>query len=352
MDINERRAIRQRIMDRVERGMPRLIPVPMPLSVRGQHWFNASGIGDRLKVFALPLFQMGAFSGKLMPAFKLWLALEEEGKLNPGVKGLAPTSGNYGKDGAAASHAFDVGGLVAVVNHSLKGGKIVHLEAAGAEVIWAPENIPATEYARMLAEDPRYVLMDQYTRDESVSGHKWTMDHIAREMDRLLEEKAVASRDYTVAAVTGTHSTLLAAGRYLKRGFTDRRIKVMGVASMSRKEKIPGSRAPEDIAELEHIGGFPFQKEFEGVLDFDLVKDIPRHEVYSLNAELFKQFHLQAGPTSALNMMGVIRTVREAVEKGTVGDLMNEAGEIVIVLIWIDSYLAYIDDNDYRSYFR
>lgn len=346
-DVGEKAAIRQRILEFVENNLPRLIPVPVPCSVKGASWFRKSGIIESVKVFAFPGFQLGVFSGKLMPALKLWLEFEEAGRFqgHPIVAGA--TSGNWGKDSALLSQMFSVKSFVAVVNSNTPRGKLLHLQAAGAKITIAPPGIPATEYVYEIAKKPGVVLLDQYVQDGSIQGHRWTMRHVDREMKRLRQNGDLLGSGYNFGAVTGTCSTIMAAHRYLKPITKSKYIKVFAVASMSREEKVPGSRSPEELDELEPIGGFPYKT----ALDFELVRDITRRKAYEMNAERLQQSLLPVGPTSALLEAGFYHLLRCKVEADRVCELMNEEGEIAVVLMWVDSYLAYLDDPEYLSFF-
>lgn len=352
LDDLERKTLRRNLLNFVERGLPPLVRIPVPNSIRDASWFRRARIHNKLKVFAFPAFQMGIFSGKLMPAMKLWLSLEREGVINPSAEGLSATSGNYGKDAAYLAPIFGAHGFTAVVSHNIHPGKLRHLYAAGAHVIKAPKGTLATDYVFDIAKRPGFVLMDQYIREESISGHEWTMNHIASEMERLRKDKRVIrGRGFVLCAVTGSCSTLIAGNRYLKQRYLDRQIRIAGVASMSKKEHVPGSRSNEDLIDLKRIGGFPGRDEFKSVLDFDLEQSLTRDEVYTFNVERIRQILLPVGPTGALLEAGFYCLLRKKLESERLTDLTNEYGEIVSILIWIDSYLPYIDDPEFLRYF-
>ncbi len=340
----ERRA---RILRLVSEELPPLIKVPVPSSIREADWFRAAALEEALEVYAFPAYQIPLYSGKVFPALAMLLADEAAGKFRgrPAIAGSS--SGNFIKDMANLSRMFNIGEVYAVVNRSLPEGKVRHIEFAGAKVVYAPEGVPATDYARRFATENGCVLEDQYTREDSIEGHRWSMRHIAREM-----EKAAGSSGFIFGAVTGTCSTLMAAQKYLKPQFGGR-VKIFGVASMSKAEKVPGSRTPEDLRELESIEGFGAQlyRHPERFLDFPLIASVPKREAYRLNAELHHEADLQAGPTSALLEGGLYGLLRDHAGRGALAELKNDRGRIAAVLFFMDSFLAYTGDDEYRSYF-
>ncbi len=341
-------ARRQRILRLVTEGLPPLIDVPIPSDVRDADWFRDAGLEDIVRVKAFPAYQIPLYSGKIFPALAMLLADEAAGTFNDRPSVAGSSSGNFIKDMANLARMFNIEKVYAVVNHSLPKGKVHHVECAGAEVVYAPEGIPATDYAYTFAKENGCILEDQYVRDDAVKGHRWSMDHIARQM-----KSATGDAGFVFAAVTGTCSTLIAAQRYLKPQFKGR-VKILGVASMSKEEKVPGSRAPENLIELRSIGGFGWElygrpKRF---LDFPLVDSVTKREAYALNAELHHEADIQAGPTSALLEAGFYRALRDCAGRGDLRSFKNENGLIVAVLFWMDSFLAYIDDAEYRAFFQ
>jgi cysteine synthase len=326
---------------------PEVIPIPTPMSIQNAEWFRDADIGKILRVSAFPAFQLGMFSGKLFPALGLFRAAEQKGRFDDYPMVVAATSGNFGKDAAYLASIFPACGLKAVVNHSTPLGKIHHLELFGAEVISAPEGISAISHAYQLAKLPGHLLMDQYTEEGSIDGHYWSMRHIACEMRKVSKHSG-----FIFGAVMGTCSTLMGAHRYLRSFVSWGHVKIMGVASMSQKEKVPGSRSLEEIAELEKIGGFPFREEWKSVLNFPAVTSVAKDEVFSLNADLVRATCLPIGPTGALLVAGVYHLLRDHVVRGRLEALKNEEGRIEFLLFLMDSNLAYISDPDYLKYFR
>lgn len=335
-------------IDRIKRmEIPRLVPVPISALVRKAEWFRDSGMDGKVKIYAFPP-PTKIFSNKIFSALGLFEAFEREGRFKDFPTLVVPTSGNLGKEAAFLSRHYPVKKLVSVVNFGTQKGKINHLRASGANPIVAPEGIPATDFAReQIASLPRHLLMDQYTEEGSIEGHLRSMRHAACEMIRLQELAG-----YNFCAVTGTGATLMAANRYLRDAAIGK-VKIIGVASGSKKDKVPGSRSWEDILELERIGGFFFREEWKSVLDFPLVTSVTKHEAFSLNPELaVDDLMASVGPTSALLVAGIHRLLRDHAERGALDALRNERGECVFTLFFMDSFLAYIEDEQYLQYFE
>jgi cysteine synthase len=140
----------------------------------------------------------------------------------------------------------------------------------------------------------------------------------------------------------------MAADKYLRTDSTKKHIKIFGVASHSQEERVPGSRSPSDLREIERIGGFLYQE----AIDFNLVTSVLKSEAYAMNSERIRQSLIPVGPSGGLLEAGFYNLLREKVEANRVSDLMNERNEIVVVLMWVDSYLAYLDDLHYVANLR
>ena len=342
----QKEALRERVTKLVQSGMPPIIKLQIPSSIRNAEWFRDFHLEKIVRLYALPLFEMKIYSGKLPPALGLLLQFEAEGRLH-GKIGLGASSGNWAKDMLLIAPMTDLEGFHIVVNSGVPKGKLDHLYAAGAmesDIIIAPKGIQATDYVyEVAARDSRYRLMDQYVEDGTISGLEPTMRHIQREM-RWHHE----SWGYAVSFVMGTCSHCMAARKYL----VDDDVKIIGVASKSEDQKIPGSRSMAEIEKLKSIGGFPHRPEWKGVLDFDPVTSVDRDETYRLNAELVQVEGRAFGPTSALNVAGTCHLLEKKAREGDLDSLMNERREIPLLDVMIDSYLAYLGDPEYLKYFQ
>ena len=269
---------------------------------------------------------------------------EEAGHFEPNTVVIGASSGNWATQVGLLAPIFDFGEFRAVIDcNSVPKGKQEHLEASGVKIIPVPNGAVATEYVYELAQRHRYLLIDQYVHRGSVSGHKWTMDHIIRQMKCL-----VADRRFPSSVPLPEHvPALRAAKEYLQPEFPD--MKIWGVASMSRLEKVPGSRSPEAINELKCIGG---SFDYEHTIDGELISCITREDAYALNAELVRQHFITTGPTGALLLAGIWERIRDHWHRyESFETLMNNAGIVLGVIFIVDMHLPYLDDEGYRRYF-
>lgn len=339
---SEQKRMRDEVMDILVNRLPPLSRMPIPNSIRSERWFEQSGIEKQLRKYALPCFRMSTFNGKTPPAFKAWLMDEEAGRFENNPIVIGSTSGNWGMSAGLIAPLFSVQKFCAVIDMKTPEGKQNQLRASGADIMYAPAGVVPTDYVYQLIQDSQYHLIDQYIHEGSVQGHQWTMDHIARELARLNETPSL------FGAVAGTCSTLMAADRYLKKTAFPA-MKIFGVASMSKEEKVPGSRSPEMLADLKRIGGFPYEE----VLDFPLVANVRKQEAYALTAAFVQRHFISAGPTAGLLEAGSYNLLREHWE--THGDfkaLANPAGDVVMVSFFMDMHLAYLDEPDFLAAFR
>ncbi len=335
--------MRARLLDIMEHRLPPLRTILTPDSTKEEPWFRESGIEKILKKYAFFGAEMRAHNGKSAPAFMAWLMDEKAGKFNKDIMVIGATSGNWGMASGLIAPMFDVKGFSAVIERTVPKGKQNQLIAAGAEIIYAPDGVSSIEHAQALAEKypEQYHFINQYIHEGSVLGHKWPMDHIARELARLGETPSI------FAATTGTCSTIMAAKRYLKSGFPQ--MKILGVASMSNNEKVHGSRSPEGLAELKK---FPGSFQYEDIVDFPLMTGITKREAYVMSAEFYQQYYHSLGPTSMLLEAGTYRFLKDHWERhGNFDALKNKNGEIVMVSFFMDMHLPYLDDPDVLAAF-
>lgn len=328
-------------------GLPSLIEVPIPAAVREAPWFQRSKIEKKFRHVAFPAFGISGFSGKFFAARGLCEQFEAEGRFKRYSILYSPSSGNLGKDLSLVSMAYDVLGVIPVVSSTLSKGKEDHLWSAGVlDIAKAPAGMEATEYARQLVDQGRGLLVDQYIEKGSIEGHYYSMEHIAHQMVRLGEKAG-----FNFAAVTGTCSTLCGARKYLVPKF-DAPVKLIGVASMSPAEKVPGARSLEEIQKLESIGGFYYRPEWKNLLDFPVVQSVTCEEAFERNAEMFQRDNLSAGPTSALLDSGIYYLLRDHAKNGTLEQLQNKRGQYVFCSFFMDSLMAYQDNQAYMKHFR
>ncbi|MHB8660442.1 MAG: PLP-dependent lyase/thiolase [Minisyncoccota bacterium] len=337
----EKKTRRKQLFALLEQELPPLAEVPIPDAVKEASWFKDSGIQKILSVYAFVGGRMRAANGKLPAVFKAWLIDEEEGKFKNRPIVIGPTSGNWGLVSGLVASVFNVKGFKAVIGSDVPEGKRAHLQTSGAGIIVAPEGVSPIDYANKLAKKPGYHLINQYTHRGTYEGGKWTMSHIDRELRGMKKKPSI------FAAVTGTCGTLMAADLYLRKA-RHPKLKIFGVAAMSKAENVPGSRYPEKLAALKKIGGFPYEE----IIELPLITSVTRDRAYALNAELYQKYFFSVGPTAALLIAGFYDRLREHYERGTIDSLKNKDGKIVAVLYFMDMHLPYLGDPEYLKFFQ
>ncbi|HUC31349.1 MAG TPA: pyridoxal-phosphate dependent enzyme [Candidatus Paceibacterota bacterium] len=356
LDEVDRKAMRKHVLGIVENGLPPLKWMPIPSFVRSQPWFIESNAGENVLISALSAGDMEVGNGKLQPALKACLMDEEEGKFTPETIVVGNSSGNWAGQMALIAPIFPFKEFRPIIDtRSVPKGKIHHLEANGVrEIIEVPEGSIGTDYAYEVARRPHHYLLDQYTHQGSKLGHKWTMDHIIRQLPSLIRQEHahryvwIGNNLSFAAAVTGTCSTVAAMDEFLRPAFPN--MEVWAVASKSNKEKVPGSRSPEKIDELKSIGGgFNYQNAIDG----GLITSVTLDEAYLVNAELAREYFVDVGPTGALGLAGVWNRIGEYwMKHGNFDGIRNDAGFVLGCIYTVDKRLPYLDDPGYRKYFQ
>lgn len=353
----DRNAMRKRVIGVVENGLPPLRWMPAPWFVRTQPWYVASKAADKVWIAALCLGDLRLSNGKLPPALMACIMAEREGRFTPETIVTGNSSGNYAASVGFVAPIFPFMEFRPIIDtKSVPKGKIDQLEANGIrEIIPVPEGKIGTDFAYEVAQWPNHYLMDQYTLEASVLGHEWTMNQIIRDLPRLRDKTWQDSQKWVgrdlsgAAAVTGTCSTVAAMHRFLRPAFPD--MKVWGIASKDKENKVPGSRFPKALDELETIGG---GFDYINAIDGGLITSVTLDEAYSVNGELVMPYGIDVGPTGALALAGTWHRVGEhwMDHGGSFKGLENDAGIVLICLVTIDQRAFYLDDPKYRKYFQ
>jgi cysteine synthase len=152
---------------------------------------------------------------------------EQRGELKPGMTILEPTSGNTGI-GLAMIASVKGYQVKIVMPETMSVERQQALKAFGAELVLTPgeEGMNgAIELARVMAQDTRYYMPDQFANPDNVRAHfEGTGQEILEQTDKV---------DVLVAGI-GTGGTLMGASRKLRE--RDPGIKVVAV------EPFPNSR--------------------------------------------------------------------------------------------------------------
>ena len=355
LDEADKKAARKHVMGIVENGLPLLKWMPTPSFVKLQPWRDAA---KKVRICILSAGDLEVFNGKLPPALKACEMDEAEGKFTPETTVIGASSANWATMMGALAPLFSYKEFRPIIERSVPQGKIEQLEANGVNpenILWVPEGRIGTDYAyELAAENPHFHLIDQYTHRGSVLGHKWTMDHVIRDLPRLARktyehERVRIGRNLSLAAaVTGTCSTVAAEDEFLRPAFPG--MKVWGIASMPGKQKVPGSRSKQKLDELKRIGG---GFNYENIIDGGLIQDVTLDEAYSVNAEIVSPHFMDVGPTVALAVAGVWHRLGEywMDHHESFDGLENDAGIVLGFIYGMDKRLPYLGDPGYRKYF-
>ena len=303
----------------------------IPTWVASAPWFKESGLAKILEVYALLAFMFEGFSGKIAAAFKILLEEEEAGHLTDRPIVVAATSGNFGFAMAmllvSLRKVFDVSGFIAVVESTTSPGKLAHLRRSGAIVMIAPVGMTAIEYADQIGRQPGYLVINQYTHMGNVRGQEWA----ANKVYHFFKDKL----SVFVAAV-GSTASIVGAKLYLEKLIPG--IKVIGVGSSSKKDKVPGSRPEEDLG----VTGFGYE---EALAYYKLVTSVTKKEAFEASQELISN-GISAGPTSGLTIAGFFKILEQEYRAGRLDAMKNKYGKIVVCCLFMDMFLPYVEEYD------
>ena len=144
------------------------------------------------------------------PALQMIETAEREGVLSAGCTILEPTSGNTGISLAMAA-AVKGYRLVCVMPENTSVERRQVLTMWGAEVVFSPAAGGSNEAVRiakqMAAENPSWVMLDQYSNPAN------TLAHYATTGPEILEDLPTITH---FVAGLGTTGTLMGVGRYLR----------------------------------------------------------------------------------------------------------------------------------------
>ncbi|MET0523086.1 MAG: cysteine synthase [Jiangellaceae bacterium] len=144
------------------------------------------------------------------PALQMIETAEREGELSAGCTILEPTSGNTGISLAMAA-AVKGYRLVCVMPENTSVERRQALTMWGAEVVFSPAAGGSNEAVRlakqMAAENPGWVMLDQYSNPAN------TLAHYSTTGPEILEDLPTITH---FVAGLGTTGTLMGVGRYLR----------------------------------------------------------------------------------------------------------------------------------------
>jgi cysteine synthase len=308
-------------------------PVPVPKDIASAGWFKESGLANTLKTYAFCGFRLEyalEYTGKLPAALKILLEEEAAGHLDARPVIVAATSGNFGFAAAlltvSVSRVFDIPKFIAVVEPTTSAMKQAFIRRSGATVIVAPQGMTAIQYAdETYGQRPGYLVINQYTHPGNLHGQEWVANKIHRTLG--LDVSVFVASVGSTASVSG--------GGYLRKLVPH--LKVVGVASMSEEDRVPGSRT-EAAAE---VGGF----DYRSWLSYPLVTSVTKREAFAASDELIGNL-IFAGPTSGLAVAGFYHLLSDEYRAGRLDAIRNPSGDIVAVFDFKDPFYVYSEEYD------
>lgn len=221
---------------------------------------------------------------------------EERGALGPGKRLVEATSGNTGLGlamvGNLKGYALQTPLSAAIPQEKRTvlrffGGDVVELDDSLCPAPGAPEGAIA-KAREAAANNPDTVLLDQYMNLANPGGHyRTTGPEIWRQTGGKVTH---------FAAGLGTCGTITGTGRFLKE--KNPAVKVIGVCPEPGHD-IPGVRSKAQLGQTKLY----FPNEYDGVVE---VSDA---EAYGLCLRLNREEGIIAGPSAAMALAGVFKTV-------------------------------------------
>ncbi len=239
-------------------------------------------------------------------ARQMILEAEREGKLSPGSVILEPTSGNTGIGLAMLARVRGYR-FVAVMPDNVTHERRQVLELYGAEIVYSPgaegSNGAVRLAQRMVADDPRYVMLYQYGNPANPRAHyETTAPEIIADLPDL---------DVFVAGL-GTGGTLTGCGRRLKEH--NPAIRVVAAEPL-QGEGVQGLRSLED--------GFVPPVLDSSVLDAKILVHA-EDAIRAMRALLDKE-GIFTGPSGGAALHAALRAAR-GLERGKVVVLLADGG--------------------------
>jgi len=268
-------------------------------------WIRRLADGCAGEVVAKLEFLNPAASVKDRIAVSMIEAAERAGRLGPDTIILEPTSGNTGIGIAMVCAARGYRCMLVVPETSSKE-RIAVLRAYGARVVLTPgeERLPGAirRAEAMAAEDPRYLLLQQFENPANPDAHRrTTAEEIWRDTDGRVD---------IFVAGAGTGGTLTGAGQVLKARKSA--VQVIAVEPAASPVLSGGQPAPHPI---QGIGpGF-----IPRVLDREVIDEVvaaPTDAAMITARRLAREEGLLVGISSGAAMWGALEVARRPSSRG------------------------------------
>ena len=271
-------------------------------------------------------------------AIRMVEAAEREGRLKPGGRIIEATAGNTGLSLAliAAQKGYQ---CTLVIPDKVSDEKISHVRAMGAEVVLTRSDVEKgdPEYyqdiaARLAAEDPEALYIDQFNNDANVAAHRDTTGpEIWAQMDHDL--------DAFVAGV-GSGGTVSGIGGYLKS--QDPSIEMV-LADPDGSILAPKVNEGRDIKAgswlVEGVG----EDFVPSILDLELVDEaitVPDAEAFEVARELLMKEGVLAGSSVGTLLGAALKYCRAQTEPKRVVTLICDHGAKYLSKMFNDHWMT------------
>ena len=297
-----------------ENHLTPLIELPSSLNP-----FENDGVHIFIKMQTfLPLMNI-----KCIPAYQM---LKDNGQGHG--KLVEASSGNTAFSLAILSHIFGYEQMTAVVSDETSDGKIKMLQMAGADVIITNEEIsPSTngecciKLAQEMGKNSDCNNLDQYQNTSNPLGHYLTCGkQILRQMQYDIQ---------VFCTSLGTTGTFYGISKIIKEYTSAACIGVVKKIG----EYVPGPRNSEQIK----------ISDFEWKNYADELTEEGTEQSYLQSLKMC-QNGILVGPSSGLNLAGLLKFLQEQKQKGKLDDLKNDKGEINCVILGCDLPFPYLDE--------
>jgi cysteine synthase len=281
---------------------------------------------------------------KFLAALGLAMDARERGLLTPETVIYEATSGATGRNLAMImpSKPFGVKGVTLIMNDDVPLGKKFPALLAGATIISPHQGLSGIATARKLggggwkpdgawapAEDGGLTL-DQYANPANATFYR---DRAAPEIARQVG----TTRKVVLVAPVGTGGTIVG----LSQGLRDRYREVMVVGAMCAPgQEIPGVR---DLQHMKEIT-LPWRDALSAPFEDHRV-EVEARPSYSSCLWFAWTQGLTPGISGGLAYVAALKFLKKRKEAGTLDALRDENGKVQIVIVFHDSWSAYLTDR-------
>lgn len=287
---------------------------------------------DGVRIFAKLMYLLPLMNVKSLPAFNMLTQAKAKGKLK-GVESLIESSsGSMALSLSVVARAMGIS-TQAILSHWDSVERVNLMRFFGIDVMLNVEPAEAGNedprtgmaQARSMGKAQAMFNPDQYANESNPSAHeRWTGPQIW---------KQTRGKITVLCAGLGTTGTLLGSTRYFRS--QGGRVTTVGVVR-SPEKLVPGVRTAARLKQSSF--------DFPSYVDYQRTVEARAAYETSLN---FCRHGILMGPSSGLAFAGMMDFLKEAKTRGTLENLRNADGEVVVVGVCTDSFHLYL-----REYFE